>query len=513
MNTSHRTSHRGQVVFCLVFLVFASLFLLKPLFQPGFFLSDDGEWMVIRLSAFFQSLRDGQFPVRFLGRLNHGFGYPVANFLYPGFLYVGSLIHAFHFSFADSVKIILGGSVLGAGAFVFLWLRIFFSTSSSLFGAMSFVFAPYLVFDLYTRGSVGEVFALLPGAAAFYAIASKRAWLLAPAIGLFLISHNSLAFVLLPYLVLYATTIPQPQRWLSFLLGIGGAAFFWLPALAEIQYVQFDLTTVSKYADYFLNGKDLILLGPLFLLAALAGLLQKKLPPFGRLHVVVFILSCLFAIPISDVFWRLLPMATFVQFPYRFSAVGMFAGTYLVASLMEHGFRKVQIGVIALAALVFSITILPRLSSVEMVRRDPGFYETNEDSTTVRDEYMPRWVKVKPIQHTLRKIVIVKGLGSVTLARFSTRRLEADAVLQTNATIQLSTIYYPGWGVLVDDKPVPIRYSNEGGLIEFDAPQGSHRVVAAFRETPLRLLADAISLISFASYVGLLFFSFKKKSL
>jgi hypothetical protein len=191
----------------------------------------------------------------------------------------------------------------------------------------------------------------------------------------------------------------------------------------------------------------------------------------------------------------------------------MFAGAYLVANLMEHRTRAVQIGIVAISVLVFSITVLPRVWSVEIVRRESGFYETNEDSTTVADEYMPIWVKVKPTQHTLEKIVMVKGLGTATLVRYSTRRLEASVSSQAGSTIGLSTVYYPGWGVLVDDIPVPIRHVNERGLIEFDVPEGTHNVVAAFRETPLRLFADALSFISFSSYIVFLCFLFKKKSL
>ncbi len=511
MKTSSQKFHRIEIIICLAIVCLASLFILAPLFHPGFFQSDDGEWMIIRLSAFFQSLRDGQFPVRFIGRLNHGYGYPVSNFLYPGFLYIGSFIHAFHVSFADSVKIILGGSVMGAGAFIFLWLRVYFSSWSSLFGAVSFLFAPYLVFDLYTRGSVGEVFAMMPAAAAFYAVASKKAWVLAPAIGLLVISHNTLAFLILPYLVLYALTIPQKYRLFSFLLGIGGAAFFWLPALVEKQYVQFGLTVVSRYTDYFLKGNELMLLGPLFLIALASGLAQRKSHFISRLHVAVFIISCFFALPVSDFFWRLVPIAPYVQFPFRFLSVGMIAGAYLVAGIMEKRSGKIQVALIGLAVIIVLTTVLPRVKSAVIVERAPGFYETNEDSTTVADEYMPLWVKVKPTQHTLRKTVMVKGLGTATLVRYSTRALEADVISQAGSTVILSTIYYPGWGVLVDDVPVPVRHNNERGLIEFEVPQGTHRVKAAFRETPLRLLADALSVVSVIGYLGCTYYVMRKK--
>src|SRR3989344_3219366 len=73
------------IVILLLLMIPSIWFLLLP----GFFESDDGEWMIIRFSAFYQALADGQFPVRFLGRLNNGYGYPVADFLYPGFMYLG----------------------------------------------------------------------------------------------------------------------------------------------------------------------------------------------------------------------------------------------------------------------------------------------------------------------------------------------------------------------------------------------------------------------------------------
>ena len=87
------------VVILLVTLVFP---LILPLLSKGFFVSDDGEWMVIRFSAFYEALRSGQFPVRFLMRLNQGYGYPVSDFLYPGFMYLGVPLHVIGFSFVDT---------------------------------------------------------------------------------------------------------------------------------------------------------------------------------------------------------------------------------------------------------------------------------------------------------------------------------------------------------------------------------------------------------------------------
>ena len=67
----------------LILITFLTLIGLWPFFRPGYFESHDGEWMVIRFTAFHQTLAVGQFPVRFVDRLNNNYGYPVVNFLYP----------------------------------------------------------------------------------------------------------------------------------------------------------------------------------------------------------------------------------------------------------------------------------------------------------------------------------------------------------------------------------------------------------------------------------------------
>ena len=119
----------------IFFLVFISFLILIPLMKPGFIVTDDGDWMVIRLTAFYQAFADGQFPVRFLGRLNNNYGYPVANFLYPGFLYIGSLLRILKLPYIVIIELILGGSVIVSGVFLFLWLKKFFSGFPSFIGA------------------------------------------------------------------------------------------------------------------------------------------------------------------------------------------------------------------------------------------------------------------------------------------------------------------------------------------------------------------------------------------
>ncbi len=499
-------------LFCIIVILMASFVVLRPLAQPGFFLSDDGEWMIIRLTAFFQTLRDGQLPVRFLGRLNHSYGYPVANFLYPGFLYVGSLIHGLGPSFVDSVKIILAGSVTGATILIFFWLRTFFSYLPSLFGALAFLFAPYLLFDLYSRGSVGEIFALLPAATLLLAVARGWYWLLAPAVGLLLVAHNSLSLLFGIYGAILWIANRDRRSFVAAAIGIGLASFFWIPALLERAYVVFDSVNVSKPVEYLLSGTRLVLMGPVFLLGFLGVLLSVKKTLRDLVHLAIFAMGVFLTLPASTPFWQAMPGASLIQFPYRLLAVTSVVGSYIVALLLTGKGRKYVIGFAVIAIVFWMQQAIPAITNTPWVVRDSGYYTTNEATTTVADEYMPRWVKMKFTQRASDKIIVIDGLGSVKATKVTTQTISAIASLETESIIQVNTIYYPGWGVLVDDIPVKIDYGNEYGLMRFRVPAGTHTIVVEFHEIPLRLAADAVSVGSFIVWIVYIFMTENRKN-
>src|SRR3989344_474432 len=95
-----------------VILSLATLPVLWNLLKPGFYTSHDGEWMVIRLTAFHQALREGQLPVRWLPRLNQGYGYPVTNFLYPLPFSLAEPFYVATGNPATAVQIVMGLSVV-----------------------------------------------------------------------------------------------------------------------------------------------------------------------------------------------------------------------------------------------------------------------------------------------------------------------------------------------------------------------------------------------------------------
>lgn len=486
----------NPIFWCIIGILAVSTLVLWPLARPGFFVSDDGDWMVIRLSAFFQSFREGQFPVRFLGRLNNGFGYPVANFLYPGFLYLGTLIHILGISFPDTVKLIFAGSVIASAFFVFLWLRQKFSWRASLLGSLNFILSPYLLFDIYKRGSVGEVLALLPAAIAFYSIDSGKFWLLPWAVGFLIISHNSLALMLLALITLYLLVKKQWRLFIPIAIGLGMATFFWLPAQYELKYVIFHKIAVSNPVDYFVGGNLVMLLGFAGIAAAILLLLtsSKKLNKERFIFLLFFIIAIVFSTPLSFPVWKNQTFNDLFQFPFRFLAVNLFAGSFLIADALE-AFTEHFVKIAFLFAVFWLVPLPSVFSGIRWVERPLGFYTTNEATTTVSDEYMPVWVTSKPENHAGQRIIIYKGRGQLNVTQASSQHIEADVNLSEESTIEVNLIYYPGWGVTVDSERVPINYGNSSGLMRFQVAQGKHHLMADFRETVPRFLADLISFV------------------
>src|SRR3989344_9243145 len=127
----------------VVLLIVLSAIAVWPFFKNGFFESHDGEWMIIRFTAFHQTLKTGQLPVRFVDRLNNNYGYPVLNFLYPLPFYFSEIPKVLGFNFVDSIKATFVFSTVLSVVAMFWALSQFFSRYASLAGSIVYLFIPY----------------------------------------------------------------------------------------------------------------------------------------------------------------------------------------------------------------------------------------------------------------------------------------------------------------------------------------------------------------------------------
>lgn len=498
---------KKKLLFILILLVI-SLPSIAALFHSGFFQSDDGEWMIIRFSAFHQAFRDGEFPVRFLGRLNFGYGYPVANFLYPGFMYLAEVPKILGFGFVDSIKIILGASMSGSLVFTFLWLSRFFGTWESFLGGVVYLYASYHLFDIYRRGSVGEILALALFPFILWQIDRGSFFFLTVGLGILLISHNTLAVLFFLFIILYMLLdiiLAKKKRklllnyGLKLLLGLGMSTFFWIPAIYDLKYTNFYQTSVSNFADYFaktdLIGWSIIII---FILALIPFLLKSVKVSKHRLTLFMFIvgiLSLFLATKYSLLLWNLLPVS-FIQFPFRFLSLTILCASFLTAFVVSTLPKKAKIlgGIIILVLLLVSAGQF--LTPSQFFNKGEGFYATNEGTTTVKDEYMPKWVKKKPTAHFKEKVEVFKGQAEVKDVSYNAKEVSFSINSKNQSLVGINTLYFPGWIAKIDGKNTKIDYENEKGIMQINVSPGSHKVLAVADATGVRFANDIISLFS-----------------
>ncbi len=486
---------RSNIIFLCLSLIFVVPALIG-LLHPGFFATDDGNWMVIRFSAFYEALRNGQFPVRYLPRLNDGFGYPVADFLYPLFMYIGVLIHILRFNFVDTIKVILGLSLLFSSVFTYLWLRKFFDNISSFVGATLYTLFPYHLYDVYKRGSVGEVLALSIAPFIFWQTERKNYIFTGLGIALLVTAHNTLAFIFFPFLILYMLLKKEILfMFKSFVLGLLLSAFFWLPALYDKQFTVFDKTPVSDFSGYFLNLKDLNLLGPVFFVIVLCSF---ALLYFDRKKETIYFLTttlitALFVFPVTSLFWKYFPFTSYIQFPFRLISYVLLGASFLAASQINllKGKIKILFAVLFIGVILYSAKdfLVPQ----NYQYYPDTFYSTNQDTTTVKNEYMPKWVKNIPTDQT-SKITVIKGNAKVQNLFTNGNKTTLFINTSSYSVLQYNSVYFPGWVVKVDNMKTAIDYKTNG-LIRFTVNKGNHNIEIYFTETPLRLFSDMLSFL------------------
>ncbi|HVZ67422.1 MAG TPA: 6-pyruvoyl-tetrahydropterin synthase-related protein [Patescibacteria group bacterium] len=489
----------------LILLLIPSVWFLA---KSGFVLTDDGNWMIIRFSAFYQALRDGQFPVRFLSRLNFSYGYPVANFLYPGFMYIGVPIKLAGFSFEQTIKAIIAASFIGGGVFTYFWLKKIFDDISSFFGAILYTYAPYHLFDAYKRGSVGEVLSLAVLPFVLWQIERGSIFWMAIGIAALIISHNTLAILFLGFVIVYVFAKSYGVKKnkknienyiLALVMGLTLSAFFWLPAVFELGYTVFSSTKISDYSKYF---ADISLIGiPTFIVmvAALILFVVNKLKPQKNLLTIAVFLMGILSIYMSSQFssfiWAYLPVS-FIQFPFRVLSVTIICFAYLSAFALNQtrNIYKIVFGSILLVGCLY--ISMNTIFYPKLVNNDDSFYSTNEATTTVMDEYMPTWVKVKPTSHPDDRIFILKGQGDVQNIINDSNTITFDYLSKSPSVVRINTIYYPGWKAYSGNNEKAIFYDNNQGLMDLKLEGGNQKIKLIFGETPIRVLADFVSLIT-----------------
>lgn len=265
---------KNKISFLIILiLLLAGVYCARGLFTHYGFYSHDGDHHISRSFDAIVSLKEGHFPLRWAGSLNHYCGVPIFNFFYPLIYYLVFLINFFAKDVIFSLKLIYTSTFVLSPIFFYFWLlketRKYFP---SFIGAILYLFVPYRFLLIFVRSSP-EFMSYLILPFLLYLISllfeqkleGRKIWLKGALTaftgGLLVISHNFAAMILLPIVFLFILVKlialkDLNKRKIFFLFSIflsffGLAAFFIGPVFLEQANVKLSTVSTINYKEHF----------------------------------------------------------------------------------------------------------------------------------------------------------------------------------------------------------------------------------------------------------------------
>jgi len=496
-----------------------------------------------RTAEYARALADGIWWPGWAPDLGHGYGEPVFMFNPPLFYVLAAVPVLAGLPVVSAVNLacILLLAIGGLG--MYAWSVRFLGKLGGLVAATAYVWAPYVLLDLYVRQALTELAAACVLPWSLWALARtceapgrRRVALAAVAVGGLLLTSTPAAVVTAPALVgqiialFHARRPAAAARSLAALaLGALLSASFWVPALTERQQVRFDrlLTGQPAYYNHFVEPWQLLSsnwgygvsvpgpndgmgfgLGEAHLVLAACALVLI----FGRhargvvgrqlwLAVALVALGAGLSMELTSPIWDRVAVLQYLQFPWRFLLLAALGCATLAAAPATLLSRRHPSAATAAAALSISLIVV-----CSWGRAQPGdlvaAFDEKFTSTAIanRDraqgtayEYETIWTEGRPGQPARSRLLIQSGSADIVQVGGSSQQQRFKLTARTRTRLRLSTFYFPGWRVFVDDHERPIEYWNPSGLIEFVVERGEHVVEARFEPTPEGWLGRALA--------------------
>lgn len=513
------------LIFVILFLV--SLPIAYPFLQAGYFPTHDGEWAIVRLAEMHRELKLFQIPPRWAGYLNHGYGYPLFQFTYPGPYLIAETFNLIGFGLTDSIKILFSLTVFLSGGFMFLLGKKIWGTGGGLISAVLYLYAPYRMTNLFVRGSIGEsvVFVLMPLLFWLFLQLSQKPTMrliliTSSSLALLNISHNALSLLFLPVLFVWCATLYLKNRnkqvlfsfGLIWLLGFGLSSWFWLPAVLEKEFIRLSIIPLADRITHFVTFNELLSgnwgfgtrpplriglihfgLGIISLILLALDLVKVKKFDHRKVAGGMLMVSFGLLFAISSYFWEL-PFYNKIDFPWRMLGIVMFLLALVGGVIVRGKYKKAIVVILVLGTIMLNIKYV---TTQERIYKEDSYYSTNDATTTSANELMPIWVTKDPTIRPETKVASA-GYGYVNVVKDKGQSLVLSTEFPdiTVGSVKINTVYFPGWKAYLGEMQIPLT-ADKDGLINISVPAGIHRIELKYERTPIRWTADLITLISF----------------
>lgn len=523
----------------IVFLITVSFLITWPLFLPGYFSHHD-DLQVMRIFEMRKCLEDGQIPCRWVAYMGFGNGYPLFNYYPPLTYYIGAIL-SFIFGFIGAAKILFFVGLIFGGISMYLLSRELFGKWPALVAASLYLFAPYKALDIYVRGALAESLSISIVPLIFYFILrliKQKSMLnfygLSISLAAFLLSHNIMVIFFVPLIIFWIIyqlylekhKIASPfVLFLSLFLGFGLAAFFIMPAYLEKDLVHIETLTASSldFRAHFVSLNQLFFdrswgygasvwgpndnlsfqVGwPHWWLVIAAGFVLFK----GRYFKLIIFFLSIFTLALfmthnrSAFIWERLEILKFSQFPWRFLSVAVFASSILgaaVVSSLKERFRNFFALIIILLAIGLNWAFFkPEIfyySMKDSEKLSGELFLTQQKSAIL--DYLPK-TAVEPKSLVFEKPQVISGQALVKNFQKRSNSFKFEASVFEGSKIEVPVFDFPNWQIFINGNFFYGEYRNDLGRISLNLEKGIYLIEGKFSDTPIRTLANLISLTS-----------------
>lgn len=525
-----------------------------PLFKAGYFSHQD-DLQIMRIFEMRKCMTDLQIPCRWVPDMGWGNGIPLFNY-YGVFTYYLGAILSFVVGYIASAKILFFLALTAGGIGMYFLVEELWGRSSGAVAGILYTLAPYKALDIYVRGALAESLALAIIPFVFYfgyklIKDNKRSNFVGFSLTLFLfaITHNIMTLLFIPFLVFWLFYWLAVSKWknlkiliLSLLTGFALSAFFVIPAFFEKNLIQtesltrFELDFRANYlklSQLFIDrvwgfgtsipgvlGKMSFQIGwPHWwlVLATLIFLLVFKLKKNIRVLAVGIAAAFLFSIFMthnkSTFIWENIGILRYFQFPWRFLSLSIFSasliGGFLIFILKENWRLYMALIIIGLSTVLNWSYFRPM-----------QFYDIN-DSQKLSGEVWEQQQKGALLDYLPKSAlepreggnlpIVKSGIAKVTQFNNHSNSWNFKVNVIDTALIEVPVYYFPNWVVKVNSKDYPYSYKNYTGRISVTLPAGEYSVEGRFVSTPLRKVANTISLVGLVGFVVFCIYAKNKK--
>ncbi len=330
----------------------------------------------------------------------------------------------------------------------------------------------------------------------------------------------------------------------SFLVAFLTTAFFWLPSLYEKQSTLVDSLLIRGLASYTIHfacpsqlwnslwgfggsavgcidgislkvGKPHLVVSGLSFFLSLFFIWKKKDKSsfIGLISVISLTLSLSMTVSWSKIIWDNVKILWYIQFPWRFiefaTLFSALTAGYFVSKISPT-LVKVNVAGVLIALVIFLNAKYFHPQTLFLSQTDRDLTSEQEIKWNISGssfEYMYKNVatKMSPMNTVLVDISpqeTAKNNYSVESGSFSlvSKTIKPDkweiVGNYKNAVVQFPVSFFPGWHAFIDGQEVSTNPQGKFKQITLSIPDGYHKVSLKFVNTPVRTLANAVSILS-----------------